>query len=69
MEKLELKGVEEWREYDFRDRVYRINNPVALYYRKGGTTHRVVDSEGVSHLVPAPGYNSCVVRFKGEIIA
>lgn len=28
--------VEEYREYDFGGRTYRINNPVAFYYRNGG---------------------------------
>lgn len=54
---------EQWREYDFGGRVYRIENPVALYVRPGGTTHRVVDAAGVTHCVPAPGYNGCVLRW------
>lgn len=53
-----------WREYDFCDRVYRINNPKELYYRPGGTTHRVTDGDGVSHCVPAPGFYGCVLRWK-----
>jgi hypothetical protein len=52
---------EAWREYSFKDRVYRINSPKALYV--GTTTHRVVDDEGVVHCVPAPGFNGCVVRW------
>ena len=47
--------VEVWREYDYGTRVYRIDKPVALYYREGGTTHRVVDATGVVHCVPFPG--------------
>jgi hypothetical protein len=46
---------EAWREYDFAGRVYRIENPKALYMRKGGYTHRVVDSNNVVHCVPGPG--------------
>lgn len=53
-----------WREYDFGGRVYRIENPVDLYFRPGGETHRVVDSEGVVHCVPAPGIHGCVLRWK-----
>lgn len=55
---------EEWREYDFNGRVYRIDNPTALYTRPGGTTHRVVDSKDVTHCVPAPGQGDCVLRWK-----
>lgn len=56
--------VEEWREYDFAGRTYRITAPASLYYRKGGSTHRVVDASGVAHCVPAPGVNGCVLRWK-----
>lgn len=55
---------EEYREYDFGGRVYRINKPVALYYREGGETHRIVDSEGIVHCVPKPGIAGCVLRWK-----
>ena len=63
--------VEYYREYDFLDpngnaRVYRITDPVAFYYREGGSTHRVVDQEGVVHCVPAPGVNGCVLRWKNR---
>ena len=58
--------VEEWREYDFDDRVYRIESPVAFYYRPGGTTHRVITADGVVHCVPAPGVNGCVLRWKNH---
>lgn len=51
-------------EYDFGGRVYRIGNPVELYTRPGGTTHRVVDSAGVVHCVPAPGIFGCVLRWQ-----
>jgi hypothetical protein len=54
-----------WREYDFGGRVYRIENPVTLFMRSGGTTHRVVDSVNVTHCVPAPGVNGCVLRWTG----
>jgi hypothetical protein len=56
--------VEQWREYDFGDRTYRITSPVRLYFRVNGTTHRVVDAEGTVHCVPAPGQNGCVLRWK-----
>lgn len=55
---------EEWREYDFQDRVYRITNPKTLVMRPGGTTHRIVDANGVAHCVPVPGTLGCVLRWK-----
>lgn len=58
--------VEEWREYDLGCRVYRIDSPVSLVTRPGGTTHRVVDSNGIVHCLPAPGVNGCVLRWKSK---
>jgi hypothetical protein len=57
---------EEWREYDFGGRVYRITGPTSLYFRPSGTTHRILDSDGVIHCVPAPGVNDCVLRWKSK---
>ena len=59
---------EEWREYDFAaaegySRIYRINHPKTLYYYPGDTTHRVVDTKGIEHCVPAPGIFGCVIRW------
>jgi hypothetical protein len=63
--------VEYYREYDFVDaagvqRTYRISDPVAFYYRTGGSTHRVVDKDRVVHCVPAPGFQGCVLRWKNR---
>ena len=60
-----------WREYEWlladnKVRVYRIENPAWVFFRKGGTTHRVVDSRGVVHCVPAPGYFGCVLRWQND---
>jgi hypothetical protein len=66
---IELNGVEEWREYDFNGRVYRIINPTKVQFRSGGETHRVTDETGVVHCVPAPGRDGCVLRWKGAVIA
>ena len=44
--------------------VYKIINPSMLYIRPGGSTHRVVDAEGVAHCVPAIGIMGCVIRWK-----
>lgn len=53
---------EEWREYEFPSgRVYRIWGPVALYYRSGGSTHRVEDKFGVIHCIAAPTAESGMV--------
>lgn len=49
------------REYDFGGRVYQIIYPQKLYI--GTTTHRVVDSKGIVHCVPAPGQQGCVLRW------
>ena len=66
---INVHGIEEWREYDFQDRIYRIDNPVKVEFRDGSTTHRVTDVTGVVHCVPAPGQNGCVLRWKGAVIA
>ena len=69
MRTIELTGVEDWREYDFGGRVYRIERPASVSFREGGETHRVTDSEGIVHCVPAPGQMGCVLRWKGQIVA
>lgn len=61
MEKKDISS-EEWREYEFGERLYRIVAPRDLYV--GATTHRIVDASGVTHCVPAPGVNGCVLRWK-----
>jgi hypothetical protein len=66
-EKASFRGFltdEVWREYDFGGRVYRILAPKELYFRDGGTTHRILDTWGVVHCVPAPGVNGCVLRWQ-----
>lgn len=65
LKKGDLKN-EAWREYDFGGRVYRIDKPKTLYTRPGGTTHRVVDANNVTHCVPAPGEKGCVLRWTGN---
>lgn len=57
---------EEYREYQFLnagglDITYRIYSPKTLYTRVGGTTHRVLDSDGIVHCVPAVGTTAQVV--------
>lgn len=57
---------EQWREYEFFNRVYRIDNPVKLVMSANGTTHRIVGQDGTVHCVPAPGYNGCVLRWQSN---
>lgn len=42
---------------DKRETVYTIHDPITLYRRPGGTTHRILDKAGVVHLVLVPGPN------------
>jgi hypothetical protein len=56
---------EEWREYDFGGRIYRITAPKELYV--GTTTHRVIDSAGVVHCLPSVGQQGCVLRWKVKL--
>lgn len=61
-----------WREYDWAEpvsgqrRVYRIEKPVKVLFYRGCTTHRVIDSEGIAHCVPAVGYYGCALRWKNS---
>lgn len=54
---------EAYREYDADGRVYRIDRPVEVEFRRDGTTHRVTDHAGVTHVVPMPGRGGCVLRY------
>jgi hypothetical protein len=69
LRRIDLAGVEEWREYDFHGRVYRITAPKSVEFRDGGATHRVTGADGIVHCVPAPGTGDCVLRWKGPVIA
>jgi hypothetical protein len=67
--KIDVGGIEEWREYDFSGRVYRIDNPISVQFRPGGETHRITTTGGIVHCVPAPGIRGCVLRWKGAVVA
>jgi len=71
LKKIELAGVEEWREYEFdgRPTPYRIHSPISVEFRADSTTHRVTDSAGIVHCIPAPGHHGCVLRWKGPVVA
>lgn len=65
---------EAWREYRYSDaqgvaRVYRIDDPVRMYYYKGCTTHRVLDARGLVHVVPAISQGGCVMVYKPRDVA
>lgn len=55
---------EEYREYEFGGTIYKISNPKTLFYRDGGSTHRVVDMDNIVHCVPSVGVNGCILRWK-----
>lgn len=55
-----------WREYVYGGQTYRIDAPLKLITRPGGTTHRVLTGDGVVHCVPAPGHNGCALRWKAK---
>lgn len=57
---------ESWREVDTSLGTYRIENPVTLVIRKGGSTHRVVDSSGVVHCYAAPETGKSIIRWKAR---
>ena len=69
LKNIDVSGIEEWREYDFDGRVYRITDPVSVQFRDGSTTHRITDAGGIVHCVPAPGHQGCVLRWKGRVVA
>ena len=59
-------SLELWREYEHGGVIFRIDNPICMIIRKGGTTHRIIDDKNVSHCHPIPG-NGCALRwFNGE---
>ena len=66
----DLRG-EKWREYIWettpsseQNRLVHIGDPQTLFYREGGTTHRILTSNGIVMLVPAPGHFGCYVRYQ-----
>lgn len=60
---------EKWREYVLnpgtdQESVYHIDEPVALFFPKRGTTHRILDANGVVHCVPfGDGIRHTVLRW------
>lgn len=45
---------------------YRISNPVGVYLREGGTTHRIVDSQGICHCIAFPNEGRTVLRWQNK---
>lgn len=57
-----------WREVELSGGlVIRIDNPLQLIMRNGGSTHRVVDAQGVVHCYPAPETGKSVIRWKSRL--
>jgi len=48
------------------DAEYRIDHPVTLIIRKGGTTHRVVDENGEVHCYLDPSLGLTVIKWKSK---
>lgn len=65
---IHLNGLELWRQYTFLSEhgpvEYLIEDPQIVIFRPDGSTHRVVDSEGVVHCVPTPGFHGCVLTWQ-----
>ena len=55
-----------WREYDFQGRIYRIEKPLKLFTHNNSTTHRVLDTHGIVHCIPAPGILGCAIRWQSS---
>ena len=57
---------EMWREIYFlkTEKTYRIKYPKTLIIRKGGSTHRVVDSDDIVHCYAAPEFGETVIKWK-----
>lgn len=51
MKELDI-SIELWREYHYKDSTYRIEKPLKLYIKEGGSGHRVVDADGITHWCP-----------------
>jgi hypothetical protein len=66
---INVKGIEQWRKYEFNGTTLRIENPVTVQFRQGGETHRVTAPDGTVYCVPAPGYHGCILSWKGEVVA
>lgn len=67
---IELGNAENWRQYVWSNNgqtyAYRIERPRTIYV--GGSTHRVTDWSGITHIVPAIGVMGCVIRFDGKVV-
>lgn len=41
-----------------------INQPIALFYKKDSTTHRIANDQGMVFCVPCPGRYGCVLSWE-----
>jgi len=69
MKRYDLSG-EYYRTYIWVDPIstepmnFTIEKPIALFYEKGHSCHRVLDADGVVTCLPAVGYFGCTVSWK-----
>ena len=54
---------EDWREVTFDGFTIRIEKPIALIRRRGGSTHRVVAADGSVYCYVAPESGKSVIRW------
>jgi|GEM_PF-3137536 len=57
---------EEYRVVITNDLVHRIDNPKTLVLRKGGSTHRVIDQQGLVHCYAAPETGKSILQWKAR---
>lgn len=59
-------SAEHWREYYYLETklTYRIADPVKLVLREGGSGHRIVDADGVTHWCPVNVPH--IIRWKSD---
>lgn len=57
---------EAWREVQTHLGTYRIEEPITLVIRKGGSTHRVIDANGVVHCYASPETGKSIIRWKNK---
>lgn len=57
---------EEWREIHVGDITIRIEKPLKLVYRKGGSTHRVINEAGKTYCYAAPETGKSVISLQAK---
>jgi len=66
LQEYDISG-EAWREYELPGgKVYRIDNPVTMFWYRRATTHRILDAEGIVHCVHFAGEFNVVLRWQNK---